>query len=89
MLRLGLDFSNDFITRFNKRTNEIITNVYDDVDINSILPNWSDSPEKKSIPIESKTEKRKNYPLYFNNKSILINPVYTDYTYPSYTIYKY
>ena len=35
------------------------------------------------------TEKRKNYPLYFNNKSILINPVYTDYTYPSYTIYKY
>ena len=89
MLRLGLDFSNDFITRFNKRTNEIITNVYDDVDIDSVLPNWSDSPEKKSIHIESKTEKRKNYPLYFNNKSILINQVYTDYTYPSYTIYKY
>lgn len=89
MIRLGLDISNDFISRMNRRTTEIITNVYDDID--AVLPNWSDSSEKINPP-EQKAEVKynvsQNYIPYFNNKSILVNTVYTDYTYPNYSIYE-
>ena len=90
MIRIGLGFTDIFITKFNRRTNEIISNVYDDYD--AFIPNWSDSTEKIS-PSEPKTtvvkpENHKNYPPYFSNKSILFNTVYPNYSYPNYSLYK-
>ncbi len=90
MIRIGLDFTDDFITKFNRRTNEIVSNVYDEVD--TIVAAWSDI-SGKDTPAEPKAantkyEQQKNYPPNFSNKSVLLNTVYPDYTYPKYSLYK-
>lgn len=88
MIRLALETTDDLHRRIQRLTNDVITNVYDDVDV--ILPEWADSPDD-FLPSKQKpvTENMlNNYPPQFSTKSILLNTAYSNYSYPKYSIYK-
>ena len=87
MIRLALETTDDIFTKLRKQANDIVTSSYDDID--AVLPEWADSPDD-FMPSFNSTPKTKNttYPAKFSQNSVLLNPVYSNYTYPKYSIYK-
>lgn len=88
MIRLGIETSDDFLSKIHKQTHEFVSNVYDDIDI--ILPDWTDTDTTAQIqprPTAQKHPQIKFFPPYFNEKSVLLNTIYSNYSYPAYSIY--
>jgi len=94
MIRLGIETTDDFISRIHRRANDIVTNIYDDMDV--ILPDWADIDEPVDSQQQQSVQKypstpnnvRQNFPPMFNEKSVLLNTVYADYVYPAFSLYK-